>query len=138
MRSAAVAVVIGILICCVLGVLSALRRGGDEVRQNVRMETRGHQKRCMDVAMGTLDASIVWRPVAQLFGDRLAIMPIPDEYVHAVTSATYGKSDLRNVKVTVGVTTHARDKDPARRFYDFITSECRDIFAQRGFRTTER
>jgi molybdate transport system substrate-binding protein len=29
-RSAAIAVVIGILICCVLGVLFALRRGGDE------------------------------------------------------------------------------------------------------------
>lgn len=111
---------------------------GDEIRRNIRMESKGHQKRCMDVAMETLDASIVWGPVAQLFSDRLEIMPIPDEYVHAVTSATYGESDLKNVKVTVGVITYARDREPARRFYEFITSECRNLFAQHGFRTTER
>jgi len=110
----------------------------DDIIENIRMETKGHQQRCTDVAMGTLDASIVWGPVAELFTEKLDIIPIPVEYVDAVTSPTYGKSDLRNVKVTIGITSRSKDKPAAREFYEFATSECEDVFRRRGFRTSKR
>ena len=106
---------------------------GDAILRNVRMETKGHQQRCTDVAMGALDAAIVWNAVAHLFRDKLDIIPIPKKYVDAVTSATYKKSDLKHVKVTVGLISFAREKEAARRFYEFATTRCRDVFEQYGF-----
>jgi len=126
---------------------------GDAVLENVRMETKGHQQRCTDVIMGTLDASIVWNAVAHLFRNELEIIPIPEEHVDAVTSATYGASDLKNIKVTIGIIRGAggssnpegfsereplRGKEPARRFYEFVTTGCRDVFEEYGFRPAER
>ena len=107
---------------------------GQAVLKNVVAESKGHQQRCTDVAMGTLDAAIVWKAAAHPFRDRLDIIPISSQSADAITSATYKLSDLRNVKVTVGITTQARDKPAARRFYEFVTTRCRDIFEQNGFR----
>jgi len=110
---------------------------GEAILKNVRLETKGHQQRCADVAMGTLDASIVWNAVAHLFRDRLEVIPIPKNYIDAVTSATYDKSDLRNVKVTIGITTYAKDKHNVRRFYEFAATRCRDVFEEYGFTPVE-
>ena len=90
------------------------------------------------MAMGALDAAIVWQAVAHLFRDRLEIVPIGAEYtagLDAVTSATYKASDLGNVQVTIGITKHARNRWGSRRFYDFVVNDCRDVFAAYGFRT---
>lgn len=106
---------------------------GEAIRRNVRLETKGHQQRCTDVCMGALDAALVWNAVAHLFKDRLRIIPIPLSYVDAVTSATYKESDLKNVKVTIGIVTYSRDKPRARRFYDFALTQCGDIWEQYGF-----
>ena len=38
-----------------------------------------------------------------------------------------------NVKVTVGITTIAKDKESARKFYEFVTTNCRDLFPVYGF-----
>jgi len=110
---------------------------GQDILANVRAETKGHQQRCTDVAMGTLDAGIVWNAVAHLWRDRLDIIPIPKKYVDTVTSATYGKSDLRDVKVTIGITVYAGDKPHVRDFYDFATTRCRDVFEEYGFVSVE-
>ena len=110
---------------------------GEEILKNVRLETKGHQQRCNDVAMGTLDAAIVWSAVAGLFADRLDVISIPKTHIDAVTSATYKESDLRDVKVTVGVTTYAKDKPGVREFYDFVTAACKDIFEEHGFGSVE-
>ncbi len=111
---------------------------GEAIRRNVRMETKGHQQRCSDVIMGALDASIVWQAVAHLFEDKLETIPIPAKHVDAITTATYGKSDLRNTKVTIGIISRAKDKEAARRFYEFATTRCQDIFKEYGFRLKER
>jgi molybdate transport system substrate-binding protein len=111
---------------------------GKEILKNVKMENKGHQERCTDVAMGTLDAAIVWAPVAKLFADKLDIITVPTDSVDAVTSATYGKSDLRNVKVTLGLTRSGETNPAAIRFYDYATTKCKDIFDRRGFRLAER
>ena len=65
-------------------------------------------------------------------------IPIPAKHVDAITTATYGKSDLRNTKVTIGIIARAKDKGAARRFYEFATSRCQDIFREYGFRLKER
>lgn len=110
---------------------------GEAISKNVRTETKGHQQRCTDVIMGTLDVGIVWQAVAQLFRDKLESIPIPKENIDAVTSATYGYSDLKNVKVTVGITRPGSHKDSAHRFYQFMTTKCRDVFKEYGFRPVE-
>lgn len=107
---------------------------GDAILKNVRTETKGHQQRCTDVAMGALDAGIVWSAVAYLFRDKLETIPIPKKYVDAITSATYQQSDLKNVKVTIGIISYAREKEPVRRFYEFATTQGRDVFEKYGFR----
>ena len=107
---------------------------GDAILKNVRTETKGHQQRCADVAMGALDAGIVWSAVAHLFREKLQTIPIPKEYIDAITSATYQQSDLKNVKVTIGIISYAREKERVRRFYEFATTRGRDIFEKYGFR----
>ena len=121
----------------IIGQLEDERRR-QEILENVRLETKGHQQRCNDVELGSLDAAIVWSPVAQLMADKLDIIPIPRDYVDTVTSATYKESDLRNVRVTVGVVAAAKDRRAAREFYGFATGgEGRGVFAKRGFRVRE-
>lgn len=110
---------------------------GQAVRANIRSETKGHQERCQDVAEGHLDAGIVWSAVARLFVDQVDIIPIPKNYIDAISSATYGVSDLKNVKVTVGITATAKDKERARRFYEFATKDCADVWAKHGFTPEE-
>jgi len=110
---------------------------GPDIMKNVRAETKGHQQRCTDVILGALDAGIVWYPIALLFKDRLDIIPIPAEYVQSVTSATYGESDLRNVKVTVGILAGKEKRPAVKRFYEFILAH-RGVFKRHGFRTRKR
>ena len=109
----------------------------DAIRQNVRLETKGHQQRCTDVDLGSLDAAIVWNAVAHLFREKLEVIPIPKENIDAITTATYGPSDLKNIKVTIGVTRYAEGNEAASRFYNFATAECRDLFKEYGFRPVE-
>ena len=111
---------------------------GKDVMKNVRVETKGHQARCNDVAMGTLDAGIVWAAVAHLYRDKLDIIPIPRDYIDTMTSATYGESDLRNVQVTVGVTKYGKDKPNVLKFYKYAITEGLKIFEEFGFRTARK
>lgn len=106
---------------------------GDAVRRNVRMETKGHQKRATDVTLGILDAAIIWDAVAFQFRDKLDAIPIEKTYVDAVTSATFGWTDLRNIRVTAGITVYARGRENARRFYEYLTTEGRAVFERHGF-----
>jgi molybdate transport system substrate-binding protein len=106
---------------------------GAGIRKNIKMMAHSHQKRATDVALGILDATIMWDAVAFLFRDRLDVIPIKKTYVDAVTSATFGRTDLRNIQVTVGMTTYARDKEHVRRFYEYVTTEGRAVFEKNGF-----
>lgn len=105
---------------------------GPALEANIIAESKGHSERCAEVAMGALDAGIVWNGVAHAFRDRLLSIPIPKTYIDSVTSATYQSSDLRHVQITVGVTSHARERAAARRFYEFVLAS-RDVFVKHGF-----
>jgi len=111
---------------------------GKDILANVRVETKGHQQRCNDVVLGTIDASIVWDAVAHLYRDRLEIIPIPMQHVDAITSATYKKADVRHVKVTAGIVAGSKDRPAVRRFYDYLTGEGRKVFSEMGFSPPER
>lgn len=106
---------------------------GEAVRRNVRLETKGHQKRATDVALGLLDAAVIWDAVAFQYRDKLDVIPIEKTYVDAITSATFGRTDLRNIRVTAGITTYARDRGRVRRFYEYLTTEGRAVFEEYGF-----
>ncbi len=115
---------------------------GEAILKNVRLETKGHQQRCTDVALGNLDAAIVWQAVAHRFRDKLRIIDLEahyGEHIDTLTSPTYKESDLRNVQVTVGVMTWAKDRPAVKRFYDFVVGPAgRAVFAKHGFRTKKR
>lgn len=106
---------------------------GDEIRENVSKTGHGHQQRCTEVQMGSLDAGIVWNGAAHLFRDELTSIPIPGEHIDAVTSATFGKTDLSNIQVTVGLTKVGAGNASAERFYEFL-AEKEQLFVDHGFR----
>jgi len=111
---------------------------GKSLLKNVALETHGAQRHCTAVATGALDAAIVWAPVARQFSDELDIIPLPEEYLDAVTSATYGKSDLRNVRVTIGLISRAASRDDVRQFYEFLKARSPEVFAKYGYRIHPR
>ncbi len=92
-----------------------------------------HGKRSTDLALGLLDAAIVWNAVAHTFRGKLDAVPVDYRYVDAVTSATYGRSDLKNVRVTMAITKDAAGKEHVRRFWEYATSEGRQVFLKHGF-----
>jgi len=111
----------------------AQRPYGDDVLKNVRMETKGHQQRCNDVAMGSLDASVVWDAVASLYVDKLDTLPIDMTGIDAITSATYKISDVQKTGVTIGIISGAKERDAVRRFYEFAKREAASVFGEMGF-----
>ncbi|MCF7973218.1 MAG: substrate-binding domain-containing protein [Phycisphaerae bacterium] len=106
---------------------------GQDVLKNVRVETKGHQQRCNDVVMGTLDAAIVWNAVAVLYQDKVDILPIPKSYVDTITSATFGVVDLTYTKVTAGMIASESERPAAKRFYHYLATEGKALFAELGF-----
>jgi len=114
---------------------------GEALRRNIRVESKGHQQRIEDVRLGHLDAGIVWDAVAALYGKEVDVVPIDYKYVDAVSSATFKKrfqrADLRNVKVTAGLTVFGRDKEEAVRFYRYLVTRGREVFRRRGLNPPE-
>lgn len=106
---------------------------GASIRKNIKSESKGHQARCTEVALGSLDAGIAWNAVAYQFRDKLDMLAIPKDNLDAVTSATYKQCDLRKVKVTLGVTEGARGKAGVRRFYEYAVKRGPEIFNASGF-----
>jgi len=106
---------------------------GSDILKNVRVETKGHQQRCNDVVMGTLDTAIVWNAVAELYTDKVEIIPIPKTVVDSITSATYGEVDLTYTKVTAGMISPGSERPATQRFYEFLCTEGQTILADMGF-----
>ncbi|MHC4199770.1 MAG: molybdate ABC transporter substrate-binding protein [Planctomycetota bacterium] len=105
---------------------------GKAIEKN-SIHARVHGKRATDLALGHLDAAIIWNAVAHTYRDKLDAIPIDNTLVDAITSATYGRSDLRNVKVTIGIVAGAKGRENVRRFWEFATTRGKEIFARHGF-----
>ena len=106
---------------------------GKEIMSNVVAQSKGHQTRCNYVINGALDAGMVWKAVAKTFENKLKIIPIPNKYIDSITSATYQESDLKNIKVAVGITETAKDNPAVNKFYDFLISN-KNVFVDFGYR----
>jgi len=110
---------------------------GDAVRKNISLEARVHGKRSADLAFGLLDAAFIWNAVAHTYREKIDAVPIDDRLVDAVTSATYGRSDLRNVKVSIGITASAGKREEVREFWEYATTTGRKAFERNGFTPAE-
>jgi ABC-type molybdate transport system substrate-binding protein len=86
-----------------------------------------------------VDAGIVWNAVAWANRDKVDIVDVsaefsPDPKVDAITTATHGKLDLSQARVSVIVFDFARDRNAARAFASYVNSErSRKAFEARGF-----
>jgi len=107
---------------------------GEALRANIRMTSKTHHKIATDLTLGAIDAAIVWNAVAFDYGDRLDTIPIEMKDVDAITSPTFGVTDIKNVSVTIGIITYARDRANVRRFWEYATTTGRKIFDKHGFR----
>ena len=106
---------------------------GKDILKNVRVETKGHQSRCNDVMMGTLDAAVVWNAVAYLYREKAQIIPIPTDKYDAITSATYDKSELDYTKVALGIIAGKEKRKSVIKFYNFIRTQGLSVFQEYGF-----
>ena len=101
---------------------------GEAIRKNIRFETRSHRELVEAVVMGNLDAALTWNLVAHLYADRLNVFALPEQYIDEVSSAPDQPSNLRNIKISVGILSMAGDGEPVRRFYEFLTKEGPAVF----------
>ncbi len=123
-------------ICPVILDRAGLRR---EIERNVvtRMKMGGQVANA--VALGNLDAAIVWNAVAFLRRDKLdaihiAPQHLPDPEVDAVTTATYGRIDMSHVSVFIATLKCSKQPEAARAFAEFVASPSgREVFARHGF-----
>jgi molybdenum ABC transporter molybdate-binding protein len=111
----------------------AVRPYGSNLLQNVVMENKSHAQRCNDVTLGLLDAAVVWDAVANLFTNKLDVLPVDLRGVDAITSATYKKTDVHKTGVTIGLTKVAENNAAARRFYEFAKTKGPPIMASKGY-----
>ncbi len=97
----------------------------EEIEANIVKRTRGGGSAANLVAIGDVDAAIVWNAVAHLREDKLDAVPIAAEHepipgVDAVTSATDRSYDIGRIKVTMALLECSRQKPAARDFAEFV------------------
>jgi molybdate transport system substrate-binding protein len=91
------------------------------------------------VAIGNLDATIVWNAVIHLRRDKLDAVPIEPAFllqpgVDAVTTATFGVIDMGCVKVTIATLKCSKQPEAAAVFAEFAASpKAREVWASFGF-----
>jgi len=110
-----------------------------EIERNVDTSMRMGGQVANAVAVGNLDAAIVWNAVAHLRRDRLDVIEIPprhlpDPDVDAVTSATFGPVDMSHIGAFIATLEFSQAPEAARACAEFIASpEGRAVFARHGF-----
>ncbi len=110
-----------------------------EIEANVDTNMRMGGQVANAVAVGNLDAAIVWNAVAHLRADKLDTVDIappflPDPDVDVVTSATFGEVDMSYIKVFIATLESSRHPRAARACAEFIASpEGKAVFARYGF-----
>jgi len=98
-----------------------------EIEANVATRSRMGGEVANAVAIGQIDAAIVWNAVIFARREKLDAVPIEPAYlpqpgVDAVTSATYGPIDMGTVKVTLATLVCSKQPAAAAAFADFVAS----------------
>lgn len=110
-----------------------------EIEANVVTRTRMGGEVANAVALGNLDATIVWDAVAHLRRDKLDAVPIEPAFllqpgVDAVTTPTFGVVDMGCIKVTVTTLKCSKRLEAATAFAQYLASpKAREVFAAFGF-----
>jgi len=93
----------------------------DELEANISMEGRSHNDVALGVLGGHLDAAMVWNFIATHYEDRLDTVEDLDV-------------EFPEIRVTLCLLTHARDKEAAGKFMEFAVSETgQEIFEKYGY-----
>jgi len=112
---------------------------GEKIRANVQTEMRQGGAAANAVAVGTLDAAIVWDAVIFARRKDLEAVPIeeawmPQRDVDTVTTATYGPIEMDYVRVVVATLKCSTQPERARAFAEFAASPAgQRVFARHGF-----
>ena len=110
-----------------------------DIEANVVTRSRMGGEIANAVAIGQLDAGIVWDAVIAARRDKLDPVPIERAYhltpgVDAVTTATFGRIDMGCVRVTIATLKCSKQPEAAKAFAEFANSpKGRAVFAARGF-----
>ena len=111
----------------------------EKIEANVKTRTRSGGEAANAVALGHLDAAIVWNAVIFARRDKLDAVDIapehrPDPKVDAVTTATFGRIDRSCVGVTVATLACSTMPEATDAFARFVCSpRGRQVFAEHGF-----
>lgn len=111
----------------------------EAVERNVVLRSRTGGEVGNALKLGTIDAGIIWDAVAYRYRDLLETVPLDEQYrprvgVDAVTTATYGKIELAEVKVFVQSLTCSKQPELADEFARFVASERgKAVFRKHGF-----
>jgi molybdate transport system substrate-binding protein len=122
-------------------VAAMARKAGIEeaLEKNVVTRKRMGGEAANDVLLGHADATVVWQAVIHLRRDKLDAIPIEPEFsprpgVDAVTSATFGRIDMAQVRVTVDVLKSSARPALAREFAEYVASPAaRPVWERNGF-----
>jgi len=107
--------------------------------ENIVMRSRMGGEVANAVALGNLDATIVWNAVVHLRRDKLDPVPIEPAFliqpgVDAVTTATFGVIDMGCIKVTITTLKCSKQPAAAAAFAEFASSpKARAVFLAEGF-----
>lgn len=110
-----------------------------EIEKNVKTITKQGGAAANGVVVGTLDAAVVWNAVIYLRRDKLDAVPIeqawmPQPDVDAVTTATFGRIQMSDIRVMIATLKCSRQLAQARAFAEFCASpEGQRVFARNGF-----
>jgi molybdate transport system substrate-binding protein len=110
-----------------------------EMEANCSSFSWGGGEAANELELGTADASIVWNAVAFLRKDKIDMVPIEPQYhlqdsVDAVTTATFGKMELSNIKVCIAALSCSKNLEAAEKFAAYCASdEAQKVWVSYGF-----
>jgi ABC-type molybdate transport system substrate-binding protein len=92
--------------------------------------------------MGMIDAGIIWDATAYRYRDEIDTEEIYQEYrphpeLDAVTTASFGKVDLSQIRITICTLNSSQDKRSAQEFCSIVASDRgKEVFGRHGFSIT--
>lgn len=105
-----------------------------EIEANIVKRTRGGGSAANLVAVGDVDAAIVWDAVQYARRDKIDAVPIDEAFrpipgIDAVTSATDRTYDIGRIKVTIATLKCSKQPDAAKKFAEYVVAHS-DVFVR--------
>ncbi|MBN2738834.1 MAG: substrate-binding domain-containing protein [Spirochaetales bacterium] len=118
-----------------------LKKAGllDKVQPNIVLVTKNDLIAAREILKGGIQAALIWRPVAFSFGDKLKIIDLPKNQspqkgVDVITTASFGQSDLGEIRLMVSILKYSQSPEAAHEFFRFLQkTENQVIWEKHGF-----